>query len=225
MAKKTDIDLDKLLQAGAHFGHHAKRWNPRMGEYIYGLKDGVHVFDLIKTKEKLEEAINALKDAKAKGKVILFLGTKKQVKDKIKEVAIEVGSPYIDDRFLGGTFTNFEQILKSVRKLIEMQTKLANGEYGAYTKKEKLLIAREIEKKEKIFGGIKNLTKRPDVIFVVDTHREKGAVKEAMTMGITTVGIVDTNADPNLVNYPIPMNDDASNALSYVLDLIKDALK
>src|SRR5260221_1449602 len=147
MAKKTDIDLDKLLQAGAHFGHHAKRWNPRMGEYIYGLKDGGHVFDLIKTKEKLEEAINALKDAKAKGKVILFLGTKKQVKDKIKEVAIEVGSPYIDDRFLGGTFTNFEQILKSVRKLIEMQTKLANGEYGAYTKKEKLLIAREIEKK------------------------------------------------------------------------------
>ncbi len=225
MAKKIDIDLEKLLQAGAHFGHHAKRWNPRMGEYIYGLKDGVHVFDLIKTKEKLEEAITALKDAKAKGRVILFLGTKKQVKDKIKEVAVEVGSPYIDDRFLGGTFTNFEQILKSVRKLIEMQTKLANGEYGAFTKKEKLLIAREIEKKEKIFGGIKNLTKRPDVIFVVDTHREKGAVKEATAMGITTVGIVDTNADPNLVNYPIPMNDDASNALSYVLDLIKDALK
>src|SRR5258708_3195645 len=225
MAKKIDIDLEKLLQAGAHFGHHSKRGKPRMGEYIFCLKNWGHVFYLIKNKKKLEKAITALKDAKAKGRVILFLGTKKQVKDKIKEVAVEVGSPYIDDRFLGGTFTNFEQILKSVRKLIEMQTKLANGEYGAFTKKEKLLIAREIEKKEKIFGGIKNLTKRPDVIFVVDTHREKGAVKEATAMGITTVGIVDTNADPNLVNYPIPMNDDASNALSYVLDLIKDALK
>ncbi len=223
-SKKEVVSLEKLLEVGAHFGHQAKRWNPKMAEYLYGVQDGVSVFDLIKTKENLEIALTALKDAKKAGLSILLVGTKKQVQTKIKEIAEAVNVSYINQRFLGGTFTNFDQIKKSIKKLSEMKDKMKNGEYATYTKKEKLLISREIEDLEKKFSGIAKMEKLPDMVFIVDTHRENGAVLESRNMKIKTVGLVDSNADPNLIDYPIPMNDDAVKALDYVLDLIKIAL-
>lgn len=224
VSPKEMVSLEKLLEVGAHFGHQARRWNPKMAEYLYGVQDGVHVFDLVKTKEKLEEALLALKQAKKEGKVILFVGTKKQAQAEVREVAEALGYPYIIQRFLGGTFTNFEQIKKSIKKLGSMKDDLKNGVYATYTKKEKLLIAREIEDLEKNFSGIAKLTKLPDLIFIVDTHRENGAVLESNRMGIKVVGIVDSNADPNLVDYVIPMNDDANKPIKYVMDLVKEAL-
>ncbi len=224
LSKKSDVSLEKLLEVGAHFGHQAKRWNPKMGQYLYGVQDGVHVFDLVKTKEKLEEALGALKEAKKAGKAILFVGTKKQAQDKVKEVATATNSFYVTQRFLGGTFTNFEQVKKSIKKLEELKTKLKNGEFNSYTKKEKLLVSREIEKLEKNFSGIAKLTRLPDLVVIIDTHRENGAVIESKRMLIPLVGLVDSNANPDQIDYPIPMNDDAGKALDYVLDLMKEAL-
>jgi small subunit ribosomal protein S2 len=219
-----DISLKELLDAGAHFGHQARRWNPKMAQYLYGQQDGVSVFDLPKTKVALEEALNALKEASSKGKVILLLGTKKQVKEKIIEVGEACGCPYVSERWLGGTFSNFEQIARSVKKLSEMKAKKEAHEYDRFTKKERLLLDREITRLERFFGGIAKLTKLPDYIFIVDTHKEAGAVREAKKAGVTIVGIVDSNADPTVVDYPIPMNDDAAKALTYVLDLVKQAI-
>ncbi len=219
------ITLEKLLESGAHLGHQAKRWNPKMSQYLYGVKDGVSVFDLAKTKEALEEALDVLKKAKKDGKVILFVGTKKQAKEKVEEVAKAAGQPYIVERYLGGTLSNFDQIVRSIKKINDLKAQFAAGEYGDYTKKEKLLLSRKIEKMENIYGGILTMAKLPDMLFVVDTHNEIGAVKEATRLKIPVVGIVDSNADPDMVDYPIPMNDDATAAIELVLDLIKEALK
>lgn len=220
----TKVSLQELLDSGAHFGHQARRWNPKMSPYLYGVQDGVHVFDLVKTKTALEEALEFLKKSASEGKTILLLGTKKQAKEKTIEVAVEAGVPYVSERWLGGTFSNFEQVKKSVKKLADMKVSLSAGEYNKYTKRERLLIEREITRLERFFGGISTLTKLPDVLFVVDTHKEIGAVQEAVNAKITVVGIVDSNADPDLVDYPIPMNDDAVKALSYVLDMVKNAI-
>lgn len=218
------VSLEKLLESGAHFGHQSRRWNPRMADFIYGQEEGVHVFDLTKTKTALDEALKFLTDSIKEGKVVLLLGTKKQAKDKVIEVAKEIGIPYISERWLGGTLTNFEQVRRSTKKMAEMKEKMANGDYKEYTKKERLLIERDIERMERFFSGISMLEKTPDVLFVVDTHKEIGAVKEANKVGLPIVGIVDTNANPDLVNYPIPMNDDASKAIDYVLELVKEAI-
>ena len=220
----TEVSLKTLLEVGAHFGHQARRWNPKMTPYLYGVQEGVHVFDLLKTKSALEEALEAIKKAASEGKVILLLGSKKQAKDKIIEIGEETGVPYVSERWLGGTITNFEMIKKSLTKLSEMKTKMAAGEYNIYTKKERLLLEREIARLERFFGGMASLTKTPDMLVVVDTHKEIGAVKEARKAKITVVGIVDSNADPAAVDYPIPMNDDASKALDYVLGLVKEAI-
>lgn len=217
------VDLEKLLETGAHFGHQTKRWNPSMAPYLYGVKDGVRVFDLIKTKKALEEALDELKKASLTGKVILFVGTKKQVKDKVREVAKELNLPYVDHRWLGGTLTNRDQIGKSIRSLKEMKEKMESGEYKTHTKKERLLIQRKIEKLETNLGGVSEMDK-PDVMFVVDTHRERGAVLEARKKGVEVIGITDSNADPDLVDFPIPMNDDATRATDYVLELVKEAI-
>lgn len=220
-----NITLEALLEAGAHLGHQAKRWNPKMGKYLYGVRDGVSVFDLAKTKEALEEALEVLKKAKKEGKVILFVGTKKQAKDKVEEVAKAVHQPYVVERFLGGTLTNFDQILRSIKSINDLKDQFAAGEFGDYTKKERLLLDRKIKKAEVIYGGIMEMKKLPDMLFVVDTHKEIGAVREANTLSIPVVGITDSNADPDLVENPIPMNDDASSAIEFVLDLVKETLK
>lgn len=222
---KTKISLEELLDAGAHFGHQARRWNPKMAPYLYGIQDGVHVFDLTKTKEELEKALDFLAQSHKEGKVILFVGTKKQSIEKTKEVAEALGQPYVTERWLGGIITNFEAIKHSIDKLADMKAKMAAGEYGEkYTKKEILLLDREIARLERFFGGISKLIKVPDALFVVDTKKESGAIREAIQKKIAVVGIVDSNGDPDVIDYPIPMNDDASKAITYVLDLVKEAM-
>lgn len=222
MADKSS--LEKLLEVGAHFGHQKKRWNPKMGEYIYGVKEGISIFDLVKTKAALEEALVFLTTAAKDKKLILFVGTKRQGRDKLVEVAKSLGAPYVDERWLGGTLTNFSQIRDSVENLDKMIDARQKGEYNEYTKKERLLIDRDIEKLEKKVGGLRLLNRVPDVMFILDTHQERAAVREAIACKVETVGIVDSNADPDDVQWPIPMNDDASAALEYVLDLVHGAL-
>jgi len=218
------VSAEELLEKGAHFGHQSKRWNPKMEEYLYGVEGGVHVFDLIKTKALLEEALEFLKTSAKEGKVILFVGCKKQAQEKTIEVAQATGSSFFTERWLGGTLTNFDQIKKSIKKLLDMKSKTENNEYTSFTKKERLLIDREIARLERYFGGISTLEKVPDILVVVDTHKEASAIREAVSKNVKIVGIVDSNADPTVINYPIPMNDDAVKAVEYVLDLMKEAI-
>jgi small subunit ribosomal protein S2 len=220
----SKISLEKLIQGGAHFGHQVRRWNPKMEEYLYGSQKNVHLFDLTKTKTCLEGALSEIKKISKEGKNILIVGTKKQIKEKVKDVANECGVFYVNERWLGGTLTNFEQIKKSAIRLEKMKEGMVGGVYDKYTKKEKLLLEREIRRLERYFSGIKNMDRVPDLLIIFDIRKEKGAVKEANFKGIETVAIVDTNCDPTLVDYPIPMNDDAKKALEYVLDLIQEAI-
>ena len=224
MAKVT-VSLDQLLDSGAHFGHQTRRWNPKMEEYLYGSENGVHIFDLTKVKPLIEAALEFLTRSVKEGKVVLILGTKKQVKEKVAELAEKVGVPYVNERWLGGTISNFPQMQRSLKKMEEMKVNMTSGFYNKYTKKERLLIDREIARLERFFGGIKNLTNVPDVLFVIDTKREAGAVHEANARKVPVVGIVDSNSDPDPIDYPIPMNDDASKALEYILDLVGQAIE
>lgn len=221
---KTTVSLEKLMDAGAHFGHQTKRWNPKMEEYLYGSEEGVHIFDLTKTKPLLEEALEFLAKLSKDGKKVLILGTKKQIKDKVAEVAEKTGMPYVNERWLGGTISNFNQMKNSIKKLEELKEGVISGEFAKYTKKERLLIDREIDRLEKFFGGIKELKEIPDALFVIDTKREAAAVHEASNKKIPLIAIVDSNSDPDPIDYPIPMNDDASKALEYVLDLVEKTI-
>jgi small subunit ribosomal protein S2 len=222
---KLDVSPEKLLEAGAHFGHQACRWNPKMKNYIYREEDGVHIIDLFKTKEALEEALKFLKNASKNDKKILFVGTKKQVKDEVKKVAQQCGCCYVNERWLGGTLTNFDQIKISLDKLSRLKKDKAEGSFNSYTKKERILIDREIDRLERFFGGLNGLNEPPDVLIIIDLKKEKGAALEARRKGIETVGIVDTNSDPDLVDYVVPMNDDAGKALDYVLGKMKEAIE
>lgn len=222
---KIKVSLEDLLKAGAHFGHQTKRWNPKMEEYLYGSENGVHVFDLTKTKPAIEEALEFLSQAKKEGKTILLLGTKKQIKNTVAQVADELGIPYVNERWLGGTISNFDMIKRSIKNLTEMEENKSAGFYNKYTKKERLLIDREIVRLQRFFGGVRNLTRVPDVIFVIDTKNEASAIREAKRGKVKIVGIADSNSDPTDLDYVIPMNDDASKALEYILNLVKEALK
>lgn len=220
----VDISLEKLLETGAHFGHQSRRWNPKIKNFVYGQQDGVHIFDLIKTKEALEQALSEISKAAKDGKSILLVATKKQAKDKALEVGSLSGISYVSERWLGGTITNFPQIKKSIDKLSDIKEKLTSGYYQKYTKKERLLIEREKDRLERFFAGVVNLKDKPDMLIVVDIRKEATAIREARAKGVTTVAIVDTNSDPNMVDFPIPMNDDATKAISYVLDLVKETI-
>ncbi len=224
MFKQEDISPEKMLEAGAHFGHQMRRWNPKMEKYRHTTKNGVFVFDLFKTREELVSALNAIQDAALKNQKILLVGTKKQVKDKVKEIATAANVPFINERWLGGTFSNFKQIRTAVDQLIEMEKQMAAGEFKDRTKKERVDIQRDIDKMERKFGGLRDLKRVPDMMIVIDTQRERSAVKEAFVHKVTLVGIVDSNANPDFIDYPIPMNDDAPEGLYYVLDLIGQAL-
>lgn len=219
-----NITLEQLLEAGAHYGHTAKRWNPKMAPFIYTVKDGVHVFDLAKTRDAMVTALTEIKKAAGEGKLILLVGTKKQAKERVKQIGQSLEIPYITERWLGGTLTNFQQVLRSVRKMTDLKEKVKTGQLSEFTKKERLLISRDIEKLERFVGGLTTLSKIPDLIIIIDTHHEKGATVEAAKMNVATVGVVDTNADPEEVTYPIPMNDDASSSLELVLGLIEGAI-
>ncbi len=220
----VNISLEDLLEAGAHFGHQVKRWNPKVKEFVYGEADGVHIFDLVKTKEALEIALTEITKTVKEGKSILLLATKKQAKSKALEIQKETGISVVTERWLGGTITNFGQLKKSIDTLDDMKVKLSTGYYAKYTKKERLLLEREKERLERFFGGISTLKTTPDLLIVVDIKKEITAIKEANRKNVSIIGLVDTNSDPNLVDFPIPMNDDATKALELVLGYIKEAI-
>lgn len=214
------VDLKNLLEAGSHFGHLARRWNPAMAKYIYGERDGVHIFDLVKTKEGLEAAVEFVK-----GKRILFVGTKRQAKEIVLAAAKKTGMPYVVERWLGGMLTNFSQMRKSVLRMKDLKDKKEKGELKKYTKKEQLLLDREIAKLERFFGGLADLEAMPDAMFVVDTHKEEVAVREAIKMGVPVVGMVDTNGNPTGIEYVIPVNDDAVKSIELLVEAIAGAIK
>jgi len=220
----VNISLEDLIESGAHFGHQVKRWNPKVKEFVYGEQDGVHIFDLVKTKEALEVALAEITKVVKSGGQVLLLATKKQAKDKALEILQETGISVVTERWLGGTITNFTQLKRSIDMLADMKVKFSTGYYAKYTKKERLLLEREKERLERFFGGITKLTKTPDLLIVVDIKKEITAIKEANRKNVPIIGLVDTNSDPNLVDFPIPMNDDATKALELVLGYIKEAV-
>ena len=219
------VTLKQLLEAGCHFGHQTVRWNPKMKPYIFEAREGIHIFDLVKTKEGLEAACAFVKETSTKEGKILFVGTKRQAREIIQKVAKDIGMPYVSQRWLGGTLTNFEQIQKSLEKLETLKKEKEEGKYKEYTKKENLLIDREIERLEKFFGGLVGLKELPEAIFVVDVKSEANAVLEAARKGIKIVAIVDTNSDPDLVDYVIPANDDAQKSIELIVGIIGEACK
>ncbi|MFA6215397.1 MAG: 30S ribosomal protein S2 [Patescibacteria group bacterium] len=218
-------DLLTMLKSGVHFGHQHSKRHPKMQPYIFTSKSGFHIINLEKTQEMLQEALEFTKKIVANGGTILFLGTKKQAQQIIIKNAKETGMPYITERWLGGTFTNFAEILRVVRKLTELKRKKTSGQLEKYTKKEQLEFDREIEKLEKMVGGIESMTKIPDAIFVCDVKKEKTAILEAIKKNIPVIAMCDTNANPDKVNYVIPANDDAVKSIELITGLIAEAIK
>ncbi len=216
--------LRQLVEAGAHFGHHARRWNPQMAPYIYGKKDNVHIIDLQKTYPMLYNALNAVRDVAANGGKVLFVATKKQAQEIVKENAERCGQYYVNYRWLGGMLTNWKTVYKSINRLVKLNNMFANNETEGYTKKELLNLKKEQEKLAMSLNGIMNMGGQPDMLFVIDTPKEALAIKEAKKLGIPVVGIVDTNANPNDVDYPVPGNDDAIRAISLYCELVSGAI-
>lgn len=221
----NSIEVKDLLEAGVHFGHLTRKWNPNMAPYIYMERNGIHVINLYKTAAKIEEANEALKKIAASGKKILFVATKKQAKDIVAEKATSVGMPYITERWPGGMLTNFVTIRKAVKKMSSIDKMKKDGTYDTLSKKEKLHITRLREKLEKNLGSIADMTRLPAALFVVDTLREHIAVKEAQKLNIPIFAMVDTNSDPREVDYVIPANDDASRSIEKILSYVVEAIK
>src|SRR6188472_1697267 len=219
MENNTSLQ-QQLLEAGVHFGHLRKKWNPKMLPYIFAEKKGIHIIDLNKTTEALQEAAAAMKAIARSGKKILFVGTKKQAKDIVTECAQRVNMPYVTERWLGGMLTNFNTVRKSVKKMQSIEKMLGDGSFDSITKKERLTLSRDKEKMEKVLGGIAQLSRVPAALFIVDIGHEHIALAEAKRLGITTFGMVDTNCDPNKVDYAIPANDDATKSIAIITSYI-----
>ncbi len=217
---------DEMMAAGVHFGQNISKRHPRMIPYIDGTRGSVHIIDLVKTEEKLEECLSVFRTLKSEGKIILFVSTKPEFRNIIKEIATECKMPYVINRFLGGMITNFETIKKRIDHYNDLLKKTESGELERkYTKQERVKISKEMEGLEKKFGGVKQLTKIPDAVFVVDMSKDKLVIKEARMKNITVIAIADTNTDPNLADYFIPANDDSISSVSYILNKIKEVLK
>jgi small subunit ribosomal protein S2 len=221
----SNITQKELLDAGVHFGHLKKKWNPRMLPYIFTEKKGIHLIDLNKTAEKLEESAAALKSIAKSGRKVLFVATKKQAKETVKEIAESINMPYVTERWLGGMLTNFATIRKSIKKLNSIEKMLKDGSAESLTKKERLVLSREKEKLSKILGGISQLNRLPSAIFMVDINHEHIALKEAKRLGISTFGMVDTNSDPTSVDFAVPANDDATKSIAVITNYIAGAIK
>ncbi|MDP2387648.1 MAG: 30S ribosomal protein S2 [Bacteroidota bacterium] len=216
--------FNELLEAGAHFGHLRRKWNPAMAPYIFAEKNGIHIIDLNKTVVKAEEAANALKQIARSGKKILFVATKKQAKEIVAEKIKAITMPYVTERWPGGMLTNFATIRKAVRKMGLLEKMTTDGTYENISKKERLMFSRERAKLETQFGSIADLTRLPAALFIVDISKEHIAVKEAKRLNIPTFAIVDTNSNPNEVDFPIPANDDASTSISHIIDVMAKAI-
>lgn len=220
-----DISLSDLLKSGAHFGHKTSRWNPKMSSYIFAVRNDIHILDLEKTRAKLLAAMEFVKDVASKGGTVLFVGTKRQSKEAVKAAAINAGMPFIITRWLGGTFTNFRTIQKTIRKMEKYEMQKANGELETnYTKKERLLIERELVKMRTLFEGIKELKKLPEAVVIFDVNYDDIALTESKKSKVKIVGIVDTNSNPDGIDYPIPSNDDAIKAVQFISAAISEAV-
>ena len=221
---KHYADLEALLKSGAHFGHLTRRWNPAMEKFIFMERNGIHIIDLRKTQILIDYAREAAYNIASKGKIILFIGTKLQAKNAIKTQATKAKMNYVSERWLGGMLTNFTTIRKSIKRLNTIDKMAVDGTYENLTKKERLMLDREKERLRKVFGGIEMMTRLPGALFIVDIKKEHLAIKEAKILGIPVIGIVDTNSDPSLVDFPIPANDDSANAVEYITSIIADAV-
>jgi len=215
--------MKSLLEAGVHFGHRTRRWNPRMRPYIFTERNGIHIIDLQQTMGKLEEAYNATRDFVAQGGMVLFVGTKRQAQETIAQEAARAGMPFVSQRWLGGTMTNFRTIRSRIDHLIKLQERKASGDLDKLIKKEALLLTREMDKLEIRLGGLKEMRRLPKALFIVDTKHEENAVAEAQTLNIPIIAMCDTNSDPDPVAYPIPSNDDAIRAIKLITSKIADA--
>jgi len=218
------VSMKQLLEAGVHFGHQTRRWNPKMAQYIFTERNGIYIIDLQKTVKKLEDAYMVVRDIAAEGNEILFVGTKKQAQDSVKEEAIRCGMPYVNARWLGGMLTNFNTIKKRIRRLAQLQEMRENGTFEMLPKKEAAKLELEIEKLEKFMGGITEMKKQPAAMFIVDPRKERIAVAEAKKLGIPIIAIVDTNCDPDEIDYVIPGNDDAIRAVKLIAGAMADAV-
>ncbi|MFL6205766.1 MAG: 30S ribosomal protein S2, partial [Acidimicrobiales bacterium] len=219
------VTMKQLLEAGVHFGHQTRRWNPKMKRFIFGERGGIYIIDLQQTLSRIEDAYIFVRDLVADGGSILFIGTKKQAQDPIQSYAEKVGMPYINQRWLGGMLTNFETIGKRVAKMQEYRRMRASGEFDAMPKKEALLLSRELEKLERNLGGIARMEKLPDAVFILDTKKEHIGVTEANKLGIPIIAVVDTNCDPDVIQYVIPGNDDAICSGNLMCRVIADAVE
>ncbi len=219
-----NISLMEMLKAGVHFGHKTSLWNPKMAPFIYTQRNNIHILDLEKTKQKLNDALDFAQDVASKGGSILFVGTKRQAKEEVRRAAESCGMPYVVTRWLGGTFTNFRTIQRTIKKMERYERMMADGEIKKYTKKEQLMIGREVEKMKNFFSGIKDMKKLPDAIFVLDTKYDHIPVEEARLSKVKVIGLVDTNSDPTKIDYVIPSNDDAIKVISYMAAVMAEAI-
>ncbi len=219
----VSVSIKELLEAGIHFGHQTSRWNPKMKPYIFGDRDGIHIIDLQQTVSMFTKALGFLTELTSRGAKVAFVGTKEQAREIVKEEATRCNMFHITTRWLGGTLTNFRTIKSSIDRMEDLEKKQQDGTFARLHKKERLIIDREIEKLAKTFGGIREIKRLPDVIFVIDTKKEKNAVEEAKKLGIPIIAIVDTNCDPDPITYPIPGNDDAIKAIKIVMTKAADA--
>ncbi len=218
------VAMKQLLEAGVHFGHQTKRWDPKMAEYIYQARNGIHIIDLQKTSKKIDEAYAFMKEVAEEGKDILFVGTKKQAQECVKDAALKSNMFYIDQRWLGGMLTNFKTIRKRIERLNKLQEMESDGTFDVLPKKEVAALRNEMEKLEKNLGGIKEMTRMPGAMFVVDPKKERNAILEARKLGIPVFGLVDTNCNPEDVDYVIPGNDDAIRAIKLIIEAMANAV-
>ena len=218
------VAMKQLLEAGVHFGHQTRRWDPKMAEYIFQARNGIHIIDLQKTSKKLDEAYSFMKEQAEEGKTVLFVGTKKQAQECVKEAAEKSGMYYVDQRWLGGMLTNFGTIRKRIDRLNELETMQEDGTFDVLPKKEVIILKKEMEKLQKNLGGIKDMKEMPGVMFVVYPKKERIAILEARKLGIPVVGLVDTNCNPEDVDYAIPGNDDAIRAVKLIADVMANAI-
>ncbi|MCD6402497.1 30S ribosomal protein S2 [bacterium] len=223
--RKFGINLEEMLKAGLHFGHSPSKRHPKMEPFLFGVRNGIHVIDLEKTVEKLEAALEYIQNLISEGKNLLFVGTKIQVKELIKETAKECNLPYVAERWLGGTFTNFDIIKKRIEYYKDLEKKKKEGELDKYPREEKIKFEKILQELEQKYGGLQDVKDLPDAIFVVDVEKEKIAISEARKKGIKIIAICDTNGNPTLVDYPIPANDDSVTSVKYILDKVKEVIK
>jgi small subunit ribosomal protein S2 len=222
----SQVDIKQLLEAGAHFGHQSSRWHPRMAPYIHSKREGNHIIDLTKTVEALDKALDFLTQTAGSGKQVLLVSTKRQAKDKIRQVADATNMPYVTERWLGGMLTNTATIGGRIKRLKDLESRMISGELEArYNKLEVQRFQEEVDEMNHLYGGIKDLNGKPGAVFVVDVINDDLAVKEARKLGIPVVAMVDTNGDPSQINYPIPANDDATKAINLILDYVQAAIE